>query len=260
MIKLTAAMIEDLQARGVECFLPPGADICDAMFEPPCSIKWMQTAGNLMLGAFSYAVRGYYSNVLIGRYTSIGEQVQIGRGSHPTEWLSTSPALYEKSIFNIGNRFDAAAAYHEFSPELPAGISPPETKMTYIGHDVYIGHGAFILPGVTIGHGAIVAAQAVVTKDVPTYAVVAGNPAVIKKYRFPKDLIEALLATQWWRFTPWQLQAVDMTEPGKSISQLTDLCAVLTPYAPPLVTTSEFHLPRDGGASVSPSTIREKTV
>lgn len=66
--------------------------------------------------------------------------------------------------------------------------------VTYIGHDVYIGHGAFIRPGITIGHGAVVAANAVVVKDVPPYAVVAGNPAMVKKFRLPESLIPRMLA------------------------------------------------------------------
>ena len=74
-------------------------------------------------------------------------------------------------------------------PVLPPGKVPTQLKLTNIGNDVYIGHAAFIRPGVTIGHGAIVAAHAVVVKDVPPYAIVAGNPAVVKKYRFAPEQI-----------------------------------------------------------------------
>ena len=65
----------------------------DTVFEPPCSIKWMRAEHSLRLGAFSYAVSGYYFAAAIGRYESIGEQVQVGRGSHPVRWASTSPGL-----------------------------------------------------------------------------------------------------------------------------------------------------------------------
>ena len=64
-------------------------------------------------------------------------------------------------------------------------------QQTTIGNDVYIGHGAYIRSGVTIGDGAIVGAHAVVVKDVPPYAVVAGNPATIKKFKVPLQLIGA---------------------------------------------------------------------
>jgi chloramphenicol O-acetyltransferase type B len=101
--------------------------------------------------------------------------------------------------------------------ELPAGVvldvvkdfrrsSPPVTaKITTIGNDVWIGHGAFILPGVHVGDGAVIAGMSVVTKDVPPYAVMAGSPAVIKKYRFSSDVIESLTRSKWWEFAPWDL-------------------------------------------------------
>lgn len=71
-----------------------------------------------------------------------------------------------------------------------------------IENDCWIGRGATIMSGLTIHNGAIVAANAVVTKDVPPYAIVAGNPAKIVKYRFPKEIIEQLLQIKWWDWTP----------------------------------------------------------
>ena len=67
-----------------------------------------------------------------------------------------------------------------------------------IGHDVWIGHRATILGGVTLGHGSVVAAHAVVTRDVPPYAVAAGNPARIVKYRFSDETISMMLDIEWW--------------------------------------------------------------
>jgi hypothetical protein len=69
-----------------------------------------------------------------------------------------------------------------------------------IGSDVWIGTRAMILSGVTIGHGAVVAAGAVVTRDVPPYAIVAGVPARVLRYRFDADTIERLLAIAWWEW------------------------------------------------------------
>ncbi len=197
----------------------------------------------LHLGAFSYAVRGFYFNVQIGRYTSIGEDVQIGRGDHPTSWASTSPAFYTRNLFHVGNEFPGAEEYHEFVPEVRAGKIATELKTTIIGHDVYIGHGAFIRPGVTIGHGAIVAAHAVVVKDVPPYAVVAGNPAVIRKYRISEHLIEPMLATAWWRFAPWQLRHIDMTDPQAVITAFAT-SPPTTPYEPGFKKLPSFFLNR----------------
>jgi carbonic anhydrase/acetyltransferase-like protein (isoleucine patch superfamily) len=66
------------------------------------------------------------------------------------------------------------------------------------GHDVWIGHGAIVLPGRNIGTGAVVAAGAVVTKDVPDYTVVGGNPARPIRRRFPEHVSEQLIALAWW--------------------------------------------------------------
>ncbi len=74
MVTLTPRLKQALATRGIECFLNPPAGISDhAVFEPPCSMKWMATLGRVRLGAFSYAVNGYFKDVSIGRYTSIGE-------------------------------------------------------------------------------------------------------------------------------------------------------------------------------------------
>ena len=78
---------------------------------------------------------------------------------------------------------------------------------TIVGHDVWIGHGARILPGVTIGHGAIIGAEAVVSRDAPPYAVVAGNPARVVRMRYGPEEIERLLALAWWDWPPDRLAA-----------------------------------------------------
>ncbi|SHE46778.1 glycosyltransferase 61 family protein [Acidocella aminolytica] len=246
MVQLTKDLRDRLAHAGLEVLHPVGAHLPDNIsFEPPCSIKWMVMRDQIRIGAFSYAVRGFYSQVEIGRYTSIGEDVQIGRNDHPTDWLSTSPAFYRKGtdIFSVGTGFLGGQEFSEFVPEIPSGKRPATPKVTKIGNDVYIGHGAFIRPGITIGDGAIVAANAVVVKDVPPYAVVAGNPAVIKKYRIPQNQIEPMLALQWWRFAPWQLKEIDFFDTAKALAQLERLVETLEPYAPGFANVVEFLAP-----------------
>jgi acetyltransferase-like isoleucine patch superfamily enzyme len=239
-ITVSPALKARLRASGVECFhmrdLPQ-----DTMLEPPCGIKWMQAEYSLRMGAFSYAVNGYYFHVAIGRYTSIGEQVQIGRGDHPTTWLSTSPAFYRGlPLFDVGDEFTGASEFHAYRPSLPRGATPTVLKQTSIGHDVYIGHGAFIRPGITIGNGAVIGAGSVVVKDVAPYTVVAGNPAQFRKFRVPPELISPLLRAAWWRFAPWQLAGIDVTNPRTALEDLERREETLQPYAPRLVCLSEL--------------------
>ncbi len=77
----------------------------------------------------------------------------------------------------------------------------PDFESIEIGHDVWVGTNAIILPNVKIGTGAIVAAGAVVTKDVPEYSIVAGIPARVIKYRFKQKEIEKLLKIKWWEWS-----------------------------------------------------------
>ena len=127
----------------------------------------------------------------IGAFVSIANGVIIGGGRHPMEWIAMSPVFYE-------GRDSVKAKYSEH------GRSQP--KPVIIGHDVWIGRNAVLLPGVNIGHGAVVGAAAVVTKDVPPYAVVAGNPARVIRNRFSDAEIAALLEYRWWDFEDSRLR------------------------------------------------------
>lgn len=108
-------------------------------------------------------------------------------------------------------------------------------KITQIGNDVWIGHGAYIAAGITIGDGAIIAAHAVVTRDVPAYAVMAGNPAIIKKMRLPSNLISPMLRSQWWQFAPWQLDHLDPSDPTAFCKGVHRMAGLVAPYDPPRI-------------------------
>lgn len=117
----------------------------------------------------------------IGKFCSISYGCQIGMSEHPTNYMSTSPYIYgEKNIFNIPSYFKDIH-------------SPP-----VIGNDVWIGVNAVVLQGVKIGDGAIIAAGAVVNKDVPPYSIFGGIPAKKIKDRYDKDTIDSLLNLEWW--------------------------------------------------------------
>lgn len=112
--------------------------------------------------------------------------------------------------------------FEQWQTDYPRGEMRGPIK---IGNDVWIGENAFILDGVYIGDGAIIGANATVAKDVPPYAVVVGNPAEIKKYRFTKEQIDALLRIQWWNWPREQIE--------ESMNDLQDIEVFIKKYDKP---------------------------
>lgn len=132
-----------------------------------------------------------FVNTDIGRYCSIGEGVRIIYGNHPSsDFVSTYPAFYSKSA-QYGYSFVSETVFNEFK-------YTHQNRYVVVGNDVWIGSFAHILAGVSVGDGAIIATNAVVTKDVPAYAIVAGVPARIIRYRFDSSQICALEKIRWW--------------------------------------------------------------
>jgi len=209
--------------------------------EAPGSLKWTVYDHSIHQGAFSYQVSGYCFGARIGRYCSFGEEVQIGRQDHPLTWASTSPAFYmHGKIFGLEGGFEGAEDYHSY--RFKNAGPPTKVKITTIGNDVWIGHGAMIRAGVTIGDGAIVAAGSVVARDVPPYAVVAGNPAVIRKFRFPTNLISPMLRSNWWHYAPWQLSHLTPSKPQEFIKGVMQMRADVAPFEPTVVDLSKGPL------------------
>jgi acetyltransferase-like isoleucine patch superfamily enzyme len=207
MVRIDSDLRSKLQEARISTLHAGVFDLpADTVFEPPCSLKWMRAEHSLRLGAFSYAVSGYYFAASIGRYVSIGEQVQVGRGSHPVRWASTSPVFYQNYQAVLNFPVPEAVNYKTKAPYIAA-------KTTTIGNDVYIGHGAFLVQGVTIGDGAVIGAGAVVTKDVPPFAIVAGNPARVKGVRFDDATMERMQRIRWWDYAFWDLSEAPVADP-----------------------------------------------
>lgn len=180
--------------------------------EAPVSLIGKVTmASRTRVGAWTYVVGSTIDGVAsIGRYCSIAKGVRLGEPEHPVDWLSTSPFQYEERKFGWHPTADRAEL-------LPVTWQPPGVV---IGHDVWIGANAVVLRGVSIGNGAIVAAGAVVTKDVEPWTIVGGVPARPIRSRFPDEVTAQLAELAWWRFTPNQLAGLDFTDPAAACAEL----------------------------------------
>jgi phosphonate metabolism protein (transferase hexapeptide repeat family) len=99
-----------------------------------------------------------------------------------------------------------ASAYFPGEPDEAEFFDWRRQHHVHIGHDVWIGHGAVVLPGRNIGTGAVIAAGAIVTKDVPAYTIVGGNPARIIRRRFPEGIADRLAGLAWWNWDRGQLR------------------------------------------------------
>lgn len=128
-----------------------------------------------------------HDNVIrIGSFCSIAQEVLILLGgSHPYSWVAQFP--FEKEPTSFPNHSGNTYCHSKGN--------------VIIGNDVWIGRQTIIMSGINIGDGAIIAAGSVVTKDVPSYSIVGGNPAKILRYRFDDEIINALIKISWWNWS-----------------------------------------------------------
>ena len=161
---------------------------------------------SIMIGGYSYVRSGYefYGNIEIGRFCSIGNNAIIGleKNAHPTDWLTTS-------MFT-----------EEFESLYTGTVTNVQPLKTVIGHDCWIGRDAVLMSGVKVGNGAVIGARAIVTKDVPDYAVVVGIPAKLTRYRFSQEIISQLTQLKWWTLSPDVLSETPLNNVATAIKLL----------------------------------------
>lgn len=151
-------------------------------------------------GSFATTASPFPVNATLGRYVAIGPGCRCLGFRHPIEAVSINSAIYN---FHRENIYPYFAKYEQINGKVekkPVPTPQPNSKPTVIEPDVWFASNVTFSGGITVGTGAIVAANSVLTKDVPPYAFVAGAPAKVKKMRFSDTIVERLLKSEWWKY------------------------------------------------------------
>ncbi|WP_269886827.1 CatB-related O-acetyltransferase [Macrococcoides canis] len=191
------------------------------------------------MGAFSSTLSELPVNTVVGRYTSIASNVKRMHGNHPTDRFTTSMFTYDSN----------ATAFTQYEKDYEATFErepySPLLNPVVIGNNVWIGQDVlFSNKGITVGDGAIIAAGSIVTKDVPPYAIVGGNPAKVIKYRYDDKTIEHLTKLKWWQFAYGDFKGIHATDDIDTfIYQLEALIAknAIHPFKPDVTTCEDFE-------------------
>jgi phosphonate metabolism protein (transferase hexapeptide repeat family) len=187
------------KALAIEPTIDPTAKIQDVKFGIYCEVGARTILLDVEMGDYSYVVNdAQMTYTTIGKFCSIAAMTRINPGNHPMHRATQAHFTYRASAYFPGEADDA-----EF-------FDWRKSHRVHIGHDVWIGHGAIVLPGRRIGHGAVIAGGAVITKDVPDYTIVAGNPARPIRRRFSDGVAERLMQLGWWN---WDHDALRMALP-----------------------------------------------
>lgn len=159
------------------------------------------------LGYASYLGNHCAVSASVGRFTCIAAGVKTVNGFHPTSgFVSVHPAFFSRNC--TGLSLSESRKFQEFRY-----ADPDRQLAVQIGNDVWIGRDAILIAGITIGDGAVVGAGAVVTKNVPPYTIVAGNPARELRKRFSEKEIEFLREDKWWEKDPqWLREHAELFE------------------------------------------------
>jgi phosphonate metabolism protein (transferase hexapeptide repeat family) len=165
----------------VEPTVDPSAKLHDVRLGAYCEVGARTILHEVTMDDYSYVVNdAQITYTTIGKFCSIAAMTRINPGNHPMQRASQAHFTYRASTY-----FPEEGDDTEF-------FAWRRSHHVDIGHDVWIGHGAVVLPGRNVGTGAVIAAGAIVTREVPAYTIVAGNPARIIRRRFPEDVATRL--------------------------------------------------------------------
>lgn len=172
------------------------------------------------MGAFSYSKSAFRDGVTIGRYCALAGGIQVMAKDH--DYTRVGMSFFDHSHQAPYGAFEAdrgvAFKKHPLQKHLH------NLNLT-IGDDVWIGAGVLFARNVTVGQGAVIATRSIVTRDVPPYAIVAGTPATIKKYRFDEKTIERLLASRWTDYAYTDFSGMEMSDPNRFLDQFEEATA-----------------------------------
>lgn len=192
--------------------------------------------GNVLytIGSFSSVVSPLQAGSTVGRYVSVGPGGSLARFRHPVEAVSTSSATFNFGRENVAPYFERYERDNQPVSKVAVPTPQPQQAPVWIGNDVWIGANVTLSGGVRIGDGAIVAGGSVVTRDIEPYSVVAGVPAVHRKWRFPDRVRSELLESRWWDLELGDMYALklDFSDPNRFLSRLREVRAHLRACSP----------------------------
>jgi len=183
----------------------PGAKIFRSKICGPLYMnRYAQIGPDVTVGKYSgMNEHTYIARATMGAFCAIGARTAINPFNHPTNWLSIHEFQYHPNAYDWVNEYKAMDRLER---------TPDMFKTVTIGNDVWMGHNVNVMSGINVGDGAVIAAGGVVTKDVPPYAVVAGVPATVKRYRFSEDIIVRLQRSRWWDLELSQLSGLPFND------------------------------------------------
>ncbi|EXL09754.1 DapH/DapD/GlmU-related protein [Aquamicrobium defluvii] len=196
------------EPRDAQPRIHPTAELKGCRLEPYVAIGERVVLREVTVGAFTYFERhaeAIYST--LGKFCSVAANTRINALEHPIERITQHKVSYRPNEYFRYLGVDSAFRERR------------RARHVTIGHDVWVGHGAVILPGVSVGNGAVIGANAVVTRDVEPYAIMAGSPARLLRYRFAAGIAARIERLAWW---DWPAEKIGRAVPDMQAVSIED--------------------------------------